>query len=116
MVHPPPALIVFNGLNVSLSCEAVGSGPIRYHWRRVNGEISSDRAEGVNTPTLIISSVTEQDEDKYYCAASNGGMDGSLYQNTSQRTIIIVYGESILSYINLLVLVIPYKMLFMLAT
>ena len=116
MVHPPPALIVFNGLSVSLSCEAVGSGPIRYQWRRVNGEISSDRAEGVNTPTLSISSVTEQDEDKYYCVASNGGMDGSLYHNTSQRTIFIVYGESTLSYINLLVLVIPYKTLFMLAT
>ena len=109
-------MIVFNGLNVSLSCEATGSGPIRYQWRRVNGEISSDRAEGVNTPTLSISSVTEQDEDKYYCVASNGGMDGSLYHNTSQRTIIIVYGESTLSYINLLVLVIPYKILFMLAT
>ena len=109
-------MIVFNGLNVSLSCEATGSGPIRYQWRRVNGEISSDRVEGVNTPTLTILSVTEQDEDKYYCVVSNGGMDGSLYQNTSQRTIIIVYGELTLSYIHLLVLVILHKILFMLAT
>ena len=92
--HPLPAIIVFNGSTVSLSCEATGSGPIRYQWRRVNGEISSDKAEGVNTSTLTISSVTEQDEDKYYCAASNGGMNGLLYNNSSQRTIIIVYGES----------------------
>ena len=80
-------------MNVTLSCEATGSGPIIYQWRRVNGEISSDRAEGVNTPTLTISPVTEQDEDKYYCVASNGGMNGSLYNNTTKSTIFIVYGE-----------------------
>ena len=92
--HPPPAIIVFDGWNVTLSCEATGSGPISYQWRRVNGEISSDRAEGVNTSTLTISSVQQEDEDKYYCVASNGGVDGLLYSNSSQRTIIIVYGES----------------------
>ena len=93
---------MFNGLKVTLSCEATGSTPIRYQWRRVNGEISSERAEGVNTPTLTISSVTEQDEDKYYCVASNGGMNGSLYNNPSQISIIIVYGELIHTiYINL---------------
>ena len=87
---------MFNSSNVTLSCEATGSDPIRYQWRRVNGEISSDRAEGVNTSTLTISSVTEQDEDKYYCVASNGGMNGLLYSNSSQRTIIVVYGESMI--------------------
>ena len=95
--HPPPAIIVFNNLIITLSCEAIGSGPIRYQWRRVNGEISSDRAEGVNTSTLTISSVTEQNEDKYYCVASNGGMNGSLYNDVSQRTIVIVYGKLIYS-------------------
>ena len=83
---------MFNGLSVTLSCEATSSGPIRYQWSRVNGEISSDRAEGVNTSTLTISPVTEQDEDKYYCVASNGGMNGSLYNDVSQITIILVYG------------------------
>ena len=86
----------------TLSCNATASGLIRYQWRRVNGEISSERAEGVNTPTLTISSVTEQDEDKYYCVASNGGMNGSLYNNASQLSIVIVYGELIHTiYINL---------------
>ena len=83
---------MFNGLNVTLSCEATGSGPIRYQWRRVNGEISSDRAEGVNTSTLTISPVIEQDEDDYYCIASNGGIDGLLYSNESQKSSVIVYG------------------------
>ena len=93
IADPPPAIIVLNGLNVTISCEATGSGPIRYQWRRVNGEISSDRVEGVNTSTLTISPVTEQDEDRYYCVASNGGRDGLLYINSSKRAIIIVYGK-----------------------
>ena len=84
---------MFNGLNVSLSCNATGSGPIRYQWRRVNGEISSDRAEGVNTSTLTISSVQREDEDEYYCVASNGGVDGSLYNDTSSKAMVVVYGE-----------------------
>ena len=84
---------MFNGLNVTLSCEATGSVPIRYQWRRVNGEISTDRAKGVNTSTLTISPVTEQDEDNYYCVASNGGMDGLLYSNESQKSSVIVYGK-----------------------
>ena len=41
-----------------LSCEVTGSGPIRYQWKRVNGDISSDRAEGVNTATMTISVVS----------------------------------------------------------
>ena len=84
---------MFNGSNVTLSCETTGSGPIRYQWRRVNGEISSDRAEGVNTSTLTISSVQQEDEDEYYCVASNGGVDGLQYSDTSHRTMITLYGK-----------------------
>ena len=81
------------GQSVTLSCKATGSNPIRYQWRRVNGEISSN-SKGVNTSTLTISSVTEQDEDEYYCIASNGGPDGSLYSDTSQRAMVTVYGKN----------------------
>ena len=95
ITHPPQTMFVFNGLTISLSCEATGSGPIMYQWRRVNGEIASDRAEGVNTSTLTILLVTEQDEDEYYCVASNGGIDGLLYNDVSQRTQVNVYGKSI---------------------
>ena len=84
---------VFTGQSVTLSCEATGSNPIRYQWRRVNGEITSDRANGVNTSTLTISSVTEQDEDEYYCIASNGGPDGLLYSDMSNKAMVTVYGE-----------------------
>ena len=87
------------GQSVTLSCEANssnsnGSNPIRYQWRRVTGEITSDRANGVNTSTLTISSVTEQDEDEYYCVANYGGSNGSLFSVTSHKAMITVYGES----------------------
>ena len=73
----PQSQLVHEGATLNLSCEATGSGPIRYQWRRVNGEISSDRAEGVNTSTLTISPVTLQDMDEYYCVASNNLKDES---------------------------------------
>ena len=83
---------------MNLSCEATGTGPIMYQWSRVNGEISSDRAEGVNTSTVIISPVQQEDEDEYYCVASNEGIDGSLYNDTSQSAKITVYGKVIMSF------------------
>ena len=89
----PQTVEVSIGQSVTLSCEATGSNPIRYQWRRVNAEISSDRANGVNTSTLTISSVTEQDEDEYYCIASNGGSNGLLYSDMSSRAMVTVYGE-----------------------
>ena len=70
-----------------MSCEATGNGPIRYQWRRVNGEISSDRVDGVNTSTLTISPVTLQDEDEYYCVASSGG---GRFNDTSNVAVIAV--------------------------
>ena len=91
MTHPQPVVVSVDQ-TVTVSCEATGSNPIRYQWRRVKGEISSN-SKGVNTSTLTISSVTEQDEDEYYCIASNGGPDGLLYNATSNRAMITVYGE-----------------------
>ena len=76
----------------SLSCEATASGPIRYQWRRVNGEINSDRAEGVNTPILIISPVQQEDEDEYYCVASYGVVNSRDYSVESETANITVFG------------------------
>ena len=50
----------------------------------------------MNTSTLTISPVTEQDEDEYYCVASNGGEDGSLYMDKSDDAMVTVYGELVL--------------------
>ena len=86
-------MVVNINSTATLSCEATGSGPIRYQWRRVNGEISSDRAEGVNTSILTISSVQQEDEDEYYCVASNGGLERLQYSDISQRAMMTIYGK-----------------------
>ena len=94
----PISITVLEKATATLSCEAAGSGPIRYQWRRVNGEISSDRAEGVNTSTLTISPVQQEDEDEYYCVASNNAEDQSntavvavLSDNTGTIAMAVYY-------------------------
>ena len=96
--HPVSVVVNVNSM-ATLSCEATASGPIRYQWRRVNGEISSDRAEGVNTPTLTISPFQQEDEDEYYCVASNGGMDVIHYSDISHRAMVTIYGKVPTSYV-----------------
>ena len=88
----PISITVLEEKTANLSCTTTSSGPIRYQWSRVNGEISSDRAEGVNTPTLTISPVQQENEDEYYYVASNEGMDGLLYNDTSNEAVVTVYG------------------------
>ena len=91
----PKSITTFENTTASLSCNATASGPIRYQWRRVNGEISSDRAEGVSTPTLTISPVQQEDEDEYYCVASYGVLvDGTKHNDTSHRVNVTVYGKN----------------------
>ena len=93
LVVRPMSIVQYVNTTATLSCKATASGIIRYQWRRVNGEITSDRANGVNTSTLTISPVTEQDEDEYYCVANYGTVNGTLHNVTSNKANIIVYGE-----------------------
>ena len=95
VTHPQSAIIFVNS-SATLSCEATGSDPISYQWRRVNGEISSERATGVTTSTLTISPVREEDEDEYYCVTTNGGVDGMRYSDRSQVAQVTVYGKGTL--------------------
>ena len=90
--HPQPTTVSV-GQSVTLSCVANSSNSTRYQWRRVKGEISSISV-GVNTSTLTISSVTKQDEDKYYCVVNYGETNGSLVSVISHKAMITVYGES----------------------
>ena len=88
----PISITVLEKATATLLCEATASGPIRYQWRRVNGEISSDRAEGVNTSTLTIPPVQQEDEDEYYCVASYGVVNGMDHSDESERAKITVFG------------------------
>ena len=92
----PTSVIQYENTTATLSCNATASGPIRYQWRRVNGEISSDRAEGVNTSTLTISLVQQEDEDEYYCVASYGVVNGMDHGDTSQNANVTVYGKEVI--------------------
>ena len=86
VVHPQSQLTQ-TGDTIVLSCDATGNGPIKYQWMRVNGEITSDRTEGVNTSTLTISPVTVREEDEYYCVVSSGG---GRFNDTSNVAVIAV--------------------------
>ena len=90
--HPESAVFFINS-SVTLSCKAAGSEPISYQWRRVDGEISSERATGVTTSTLTISPVREEDEDEYYCVTTNGGVDEMRYSDRSQVAQVTVFGK-----------------------
>ena len=90
----------------TLSCNATASGPIRYQWRRVNGEISSDRAEGVHTPTLTISPVQQEDEDEYYCVASYGVVNGTRHNDASKKANVTVYSKNYKVYNRISMLVV----------
>ena len=106
-IHPI-SIVQYENTTATLSCKATASDNIRYQWRRANGEISSDRANGVNTPALTISPVTEQDEDEYYCVASYATVNGTLHNVTSNTANIIVYGEEWTLYTILYYNILPF--------
>ena len=55
--------------------------------------ITGDRFNGVNTPTLTISSVTQDDEDEYYCTASYGVyVNGTSHVAESEKATVVVFG------------------------
>ena len=106
-IHPM-SIVQYENTTVTLSCKATASGNIRYQWRRENGVICSDRANGVNTSTLTISPVTEQDEDEYYCVASYAIVNGTLHDVKSDKANIIVYGEEWTLYTILYYNILPF--------
>ena len=99
--HPDNLTVVYENDNITLSCNATASGPITYQWRRSSGRMISNKANGVTTPTLTISSVTQDDEDEYYCTASYGVyVDGTSHVAKSERAKVVVFGMSL--HVNIL--------------
>ena len=88
--NPDNLTVVYENDNVTLSCEATASGPITYQWRR------SNRVIGGNSTTLTIPSVTQDDEDEYYCTASYGVyVNGTSHVAESERAKVVVFGMNI---------------------
>ena len=94
--NPVNFTTAYQGTTVTLSCKATASGAITYQWRRSNGVITGDRFNGVNTSTLTIPLVTQDDEDEYYCTASYGVyVNGTSHVAESERAQVVVFGEGI---------------------
>ena len=90
--NPDNSSILYENDNITLSCEATASGPITYQWRRSSGEII-----GGNSKTLTIPSVTQDDEDEYYCTASYGVYrNGTSHVAESERAQVVVFGMIII--------------------
>ena len=92
ITRDPTSVVVFEATMATLSCEAYSSNisGIIYEWKRVNGGL----VNGVNSLTLTIPSVTQDDEDEYYCTASYGVyVNGTSYVAESERARITVIGK-----------------------
>ena len=93
--YPDNFTVVYENDSITLSCNATASGPIMYQWRRSSRRMINNNAKGVNTPTLTISSVTQDDEDEYYCTASYGVyVNGTSHVAESERAQVVVFGET----------------------
>ena len=71
-----------NFTKVSFSCEADGASS--YYWERQRGSIPTT-ASGVNTSTLTIISLQQNDVGHYRCVAINGS--GSTESKYAELTI-----------------------------
>lgn len=80
----PSDVTVLTGQSVHLTCSAVGTDII-YQWMKDGVNVSD-----ANSHMLVITNITESDEGKYKCVASNkGGMA------MSKPATVTVYGEYI---------------------
>jgi len=95
--NPNSLTVVYLNDSITLLCKATASGNVLYQWRRNNGKMIDSKAIGVNTPTLTIPSVTQDDEDEYYCTASYGVYaNGTSHVAESERAKVVVFGMNII--------------------
>ncbi len=68
----PTNMIAYVGDAARLTCQAMGSEPLSYEWQKNAIRLSaSDRITGVDSPQLIIRSVTNTDAGAYRVVARN---------------------------------------------
>lgn len=72
-----------------MTCCAEAVPNIQYAWIRPNGEMTS-KAVGVNSPTLFIPDITEDDMGEYACLAIG---DGGTSQSGPITALLSTYGK-----------------------
>ena len=78
----PSDITILTGQPVHLACSAVGTD-IVYRWMKDSVNMSD-----ANSNMLVITNITESDEGKYKCVASNKGSVAM-----SKPATVTVYGE-----------------------
>jgi len=92
--QPVKEIVKLGSTNLTtLSCSAIGMGPIYYKWEKYHTSNNSwidpsHRALNITSPDLRFSVISEEDEGVYRCVATND--DGSIISNNAT---IHVYGE-----------------------
>ncbi|XP_065912585.1 clotting factor C-like [Dysidea avara] len=84
----PEDVTVGQGTSVSLNCEAESFGDTFYHWQRVDGEVDTSRASGINSKQLTIINTVPSDTGSYICVTRN--QDG---ETISREAIITVTAQ-----------------------
>ena len=74
ITHPNSngSIIVAEGNNVVLICEATGEGTLNYQWIKVSGSLP-EGVLGNKDSHLIIRNIAVNDSGQYYCKVDNGG-------------------------------------------
>ncbi|MBN2063704.1 MAG: immunoglobulin domain-containing protein [Sedimentisphaerales bacterium] len=72
IVNQPASVRVFAGENAELYFEATTNSEVYYQWYNSEGPLADGgRFSGVQNSTLVITGVHREDDDLYYCKATN---------------------------------------------
>ncbi len=88
IAHVPDVAVFEEGDTMMLACCAVMIPNIQYAWIKTNGEMTS-KAVGVNSPTLFIPGITQEDMGIYACLAFG---DGGTTQSDPIVALLSTYG------------------------
>ena len=67
------SIVVVQGSDVVLTCEATGEGTLNYEWISLSGSLSEVVLDN-NSTQLNIYNITVDNGGEYYCRVDNGGI------------------------------------------
>jgi len=87
VADPPDGnFVVKKGKHIELRCKAAGNPPPDVHWTKEGGGLLSNGKTVEHSSSLVLTSVSRQDEGVYICTASNGV--GSPASTTTKLTVL----------------------------